>query len=443
MPEPLPRLTAAEAAARLGVKPATLYAYVSRGLLSRHRTAGGSRFDPLEIEGFARTRSRAAAPGLGPSAAPGGGARGDARAPGSPLMVLDTDIAVVEDDELYFRGHPVAELVDIPVEQLASWLWAERGRLPDDAVAPVSALPAFGAATFQALHIDPDAVNSARRLVAALPEDAALIDRVHAAVIGLATADPLRYDTSAENLMRTGAVMLAGIPRAIAPAGVAAPPDSTIACALWPALVDRGRAPQAPSRPTAHDFRALNAALVLLIDHDLAVSTLAARVAASARGSGYAIVTAALGAFDSPLHGNASRAATDLLSRVVAGAEPAAALAHVMRAGTRGVPGFGHGLYVGTDARARALLPLISELPGAQPVIGAVEAVSDEVTRRAGIRPNVDLALAALTLAAGLRPDAGAAIFAIGRLIGWIAHAAAEYEERPMRLRPRGRYVGP
>ena len=33
-------LTAAEAARRLGVKPATLYAYVSRGVLSRGKAAG-------------------------------------------------------------------------------------------------------------------------------------------------------------------------------------------------------------------------------------------------------------------------------------------------------------------------------------------------------------------------------------------------------------------
>jgi citrate synthase len=75
--------------------------------------------------------------------------------------------------------------------------------------------------------------------------------------------------------------------------------------------------------------------------------------------------------------------------------------------------------------------------------MAAVEAVSGEVRRRAGLFPNVDLALAALTLAAGLRHDAGTAIFALGRLAGWIAHALDEYEQRPMRLRPRGRYIGP
>lgn len=39
--------------------------------------------------------------------------------------------------------------------------------------------------------------------------------------------------------------------------------------------------------------------------------------------------------------------------------------------------------------------------------------------------------------------DAGALIFAVARTAGWIAHAIAEESEPPLRLRPRGRYVGP
>src|ERR1700720_1852778 len=49
-------MTATEAARRLGVKPATLYAYVSRGVLSRDKAADGraSLFDPDEVERLAR-----------------------------------------------------------------------------------------------------------------------------------------------------------------------------------------------------------------------------------------------------------------------------------------------------------------------------------------------------------------------------------------------------
>ena len=47
---------AAEAANRLGIKPASLYAYVSRGVLTRRRGADGraSLFDADEVAGLAR-----------------------------------------------------------------------------------------------------------------------------------------------------------------------------------------------------------------------------------------------------------------------------------------------------------------------------------------------------------------------------------------------------
>src|SRR6185437_5692559 len=49
-------ITAAEAARRLGVKPATVYAYVSRGVLRRHKDSEGRRslFDAAQVEELAR-----------------------------------------------------------------------------------------------------------------------------------------------------------------------------------------------------------------------------------------------------------------------------------------------------------------------------------------------------------------------------------------------------
>ncbi|WP_022883119.1 citrate synthase [Gryllotalpicola ginsengisoli] len=402
----VPRLTAAQAAARLGVKPQTLYAYVSRGLLSRERSATGSTFDPLEVEAFARRR-RPSAPASTPRTS-------RAAAAGSPLMVLDTDIALIEDDELIYRGRPAAELaLTDSVEKVAAWLW--------------------GLDAHAQLDAHPDSVAAARRAVTTLAPAAPLLSRVQAAVVAMGAADPLRHDPSEANLRRIGAELLVGVPRALAPSEPAA--GASVAESLWTALA--GRAPEPAGS------RAISAALVLAVDHDLAASTLAARVAASARADGYAVVSAALGAFDSALHGDASRPAAELLARVVSGEAAETAIAAAVRDGGRGVPGFGQPLYRGTDARARALLPLVGALPGAAPVTEAAAAIAGVVEARAGLHPNFDFALAVLTGAAGMAPDAGSAVFAVGRTVGWIAHALDEYRQRPLRLRPRGRYVGP
>jgi citrate synthase len=65
-----------------------------------------------------------------------------------------------------------------------------------------------------------------------------------------------------------------------------------------------------------------------------------------------------------------------------------------------------------------------------------------EAARRAAPKPlNVDFALGALTYVAGMPAEAATAIFAIARVAGWIAHAAEEYDEPPLRF--RGRAVKP
>lgn len=393
----LPRLTAVEAAARLGVKPESLYAYVSRGLLSRERDAAGSSFDPLEVEAFAQRRRRS--PGSTPGAA----------TPGTPLMVLDTRLAHVDDDELHYRERSAARLArERSFEEVVTWLW------------DVPSLRRPSA----------DDIAAARRTIAALGETASSLDRVLVAVAALGATDPLRDDPDPSHLVRIGARLLTGIPAALRPQHR----SDAIAPMLWRALT---------ASEDAHGPRLLDAALVLVIDHDLAVSTLAARVAASARASGYGVVTAALGAFDAPLHGTASRAALRMLRAVQEGEAAPAAIARAVRDGGRGIPGFGQALYAVGDMRAAVLLELLRETPGTDDVLAAVDAVADEVARRADARPNLDLALGAVALWARMPDDAGAVVFAVGRIAGWLTHAIDEYDERPMRLRPRGRYVGP
>ena len=79
MTPPSTRLTSAQVAARLDVKPATLYAYVSRGLLRSARAEnGGSTFDPLDVEAFAASRRR--------------GSRSGGSSAGRPLTVVESDL---------------------------------------------------------------------------------------------------------------------------------------------------------------------------------------------------------------------------------------------------------------------------------------------------------------------------------------------------------------
>lgn len=405
----LPRLTAEQTADRLGVKLETLYAYVARGRLSRQRTADGSSFDPLEIERFAATRRRRPAHDSGHSE-------------GRPLMVIETRFALIEDGELSYRGRPVDELIGEPFETVAHW--ALTGEWDASA------------------RFDPGAgLESARIAAAALPAAAGDRDRQLVAATALAAADPLRASLDPAVVASAAERLVAGMVEVL-PTSASRDGSDGSAGSLARRLLERLR-PTGSEDTVAADTALLNAALVLLLDHDMAVSTLAARAAASARATPYGVVISGLGALDSSLHGNASRAAHRLLERVADGTDPARAIADAVVTTHGPVPGFGQPLYPEGDPRARLLLGMLSAEPRHERATAAVDAVAQVIRDRTGAHPNVDLALGALTLALGMRDDAGEVVFATARTVGWMVHALDEYAQPPLRLRPVGRYVGP
>lgn len=114
-------------------------------------------------------------------------------------------------------------------------------------------------------------------------------------------------------------------------------------------------------------------------------------------------------------------------------------IAERVRRGER-IPGFGHSVYKNGDARGTHLLDqVLAAHPQDAPRLTALVA---EVRRRRLPAPNIDFALAALTVTAGLAPGSGEAIFAVSRAAGWLAHAMEEYAHGTL-LRLRASYVGP
>ncbi|WP_330460274.1 citrate synthase [Streptomyces sp. NBC_00820] len=397
------RLSTKETAELLGVKPETVYAYVSRGLLSSRREPGGraSTFDTKEVEALARRNRREAV-----------GTSGSAND-----MSVRTHLTLIEQDHYYFRGVDATELATRhSYEEVAEWLWTGR--------------PAPGA-TFTA----PEAtVEVARRAVNALSEHASPIDRLRVAAIAAAAEDPLRFDLSEEAVLGTGRILIPTLVAALPAVGHDHEDGAPLAHRLWGRLT--GHAPDEAS------LRVLNTALALLADHDLAASTLAVRVAASARAHAYAAVSAGLGVLEGPLHGAASGLVHRMLLDVLDQGTAVPVIADELRAGRR-IPGLGHRLYTGEDPRARVLFDLLEQVPRAEPALLAARDIVATTARHAPLHANVDLALAVFTASSGMPATAGETIFAVARTAGWIAHALEEYGERPLRMRPSGHYAGP
>ena len=375
-------LTTEEAARRLGVKVPTVYAYVSRGLLESHRDPNGrgSLFDLADIEALA-ARSR-------------GG-----RQTATRLASVTTGVTRL-DQQLgpIYRGHSATELAaTTSFEEVAALLWQS------DESGDWSA-PDLGPSPFTET-----------------------LDRMRWALVACGASDPLRADLRPVAVTRAARRAAAALTAVVGPPPPGEDPRSSIAARLTARLTTK--ASVAPA--------ALNAALVLLADHELAASTLAVRVAASVRADPYDALAAGLATLAGPLHGGASQLAYEVL----AGAERdgvARALNDVLREQGR-LPGFGHSVYTAGDPRFDALYRL------AEPVLSEDRRalVRDVITLAAEHDvplANCDLALAALTWGTGMPPDTGRTIFAVARVAGWTAHYLEELTERPLRFRARAVY---
>ena len=183
----------------------------------------------------------------------------------------------------------------------------------------------------------------------------------------------------------------------------------------------------------------------MLADHELAASTLAARIAASVWADPYLVVSTGLAVGG----GTAARCEFPGRGGVAAGGrrEPtgpgdvARLVGERLRRGEQ-LPGFGHAVYTGRDPRADALLDLVAAIGTQGEVDATVAELLDVAGRHAGPAPNVDFALGVLVVKAGLAPGSGEVIFLLGRMVGVVAHAMEEYAHR-LRFRPRALYTGP
>jgi citrate synthase len=175
-------------------------------------------------------------------------------------------------------------------------------------------------------------------------------------------------------------------------------------------------------------------ALVLLADHELNASAFAARVVASTGASLGACLNAGLSALSGPLHGGTTSLVEALLDELDESGDAAAVVEKRLRRGD-GVPGFDHPLYPDGDPRAAALIPLL-------PKDASRTALLDVMADTTGKLPNVDFALVSIRRALKLPAGSALALFAIGRTVGWIAHALEQRSEEKL-IRPRARYTGP
>lgn len=295
--------------------------------------------------------------------------------PGSPLGVLPmravrSSVSEVEEGELFLRGVPLADLADEPFAEVVDLVLGPAPEVALEVPAHLARLPL------------------ARRLPALAQWAGSGEDWIDpAAAAGVATG-----------LIDAAPVALGGRP-------------GPVPAAAFAALAGRPGSPQ--------EVATLNTALVSLVDHGLAASIVAARVAASARASAYDCLLAGYAALSGRLHGAIGPAALGVLRDGPPG-DP-----------DRPVPGFGHWRHPDGDPRAEVILARLALVDGSGPTLARL----DQIATQTGRRPNIDGALAALVIVCDLPETTGEVLFQIGRTAGLAAHIVEESGEDPLRWR--------
>lgn len=376
-------LAATDVLDRLGLKPQTLYAYVSRGLLAARPDPVDSRRSLYRAEDVAALAARRGRSRRRSEVAAG------AMTWGEP--VLSSAISTVRHGRPWYRGRDALLLAETEtLESVARLLRGgdgvtlKRSDRPDPPAAGPPLSRAFLALAARAAEAPP-----------ALGQPA-LVRSAEAALLLDIFADALAAETDSGSIhLRLAKSWRLG-----------------------------------PGGPGADLIRR---ALVLLADHELNPSAFASRVAASTGASLAACALAGLAALSGPRHGGAPAALGRLRYEALARGAEAAVADRLSE--DRGLPGFGHPLYPEGDPRADALLDRFTPADD-------LRRLADQVRTTTGLAPNIDFALVALCDHLAAPEGAALSLFAAARCAGWLAHALEQAQDGGL-IRPRARYTGP
>jgi citrate synthase len=386
-------LDAQEAAQTLGVSVPTLYAYVSRKMVRSERIDGSRvrKYWKVDIDRLA-----------------GKGSAAVTKSPQIPL-VSESAITLITEAGLYYRGKDVIELsASMSVESLAAFMWrADEKALFDGS--PV-------AAPFQWAQLQPTLgeLSPLDRSIILFP----LLER----------SDPRSYDLSAPGFARTGADVLR----------------------WYTSLLVNKKAP-ANNKPihqfVAHALKApvgfdevIRKLIVLSADHEFDPITYAVRSVANVGVTPYQIASVGLIASQGQRF-QAERLGTtrNFLREILDSKDGHSAVVQRLRNG-EALPGF-QAVAGQVDPRTFVMMSILSKVLKNDPEFECLLKAQQMVQKVSNTGMEFIIPALFVGVRLGLRNDE-LGISAIGRMIGWIAHAMEQFHENSL-IRPRASYTGP
>jgi citrate synthase len=411
-------ITRVEAIKLLGIKPETLYSYVSRGWIRRlrHPDKKQSLYFKEDIEKI-RARSDA-------RKQEGVVAAGAMQYGGEPVIL--TAVTELTPTGPHYRNRSALELANsgMPFESTAELLWS--GICSDAAVSWTLQPPS---AEFLRL------ANSLGKLHGntGIHE----IFSIVTLALGISVGSPNKrmkqeapFIQEARQLIQTltGCLGFLSAKRAYR----SIKQDESVAEAVIRSL---------GIIPSPGKLRMMNAALTLSADHELNPATFAARIAASSEADLHACVATAICTHSGGRIARAcdrledfftsARTSTQLLNKIIA-----------LEKTFQAIPGFNHPLYPKGDPRAYCLLTIIKETSPQSRQLEQIYNFLDEAATRLQLYPRIEMAIVVLAFALELPARSAAGLFTFGRTAGWVAHVM-EQRLTGYLIRPRAKFGGP
>jgi citrate synthase len=309
-------VSASDASRRLGIRPASLYSYVSRGLVRSFASPHDPRqrlYAAEDVEALVKRRTRFRRPAAAAATALDWG-----------LPVLETHLTQIADGRLFYRGQDAVALAETAsFEEVAQLLIGRT--LKTKASVPSGPARLDGTPDFLGR-----AIGFLATMQADASEPAAILDRVAMAAGGMAPNAPLHHHLAK----------------------------------VW-------NVPE-PGQDT------IRRALVLFADHELSTSAFAVRVVASTGARLSEAVIAGLAALSGPRHGGATERVRILFEQA-SRPGGSKRLADAMRL-EGSLIGFQHPLYPNGDPRARAILERLPLRAGDARILESLVAAGGQPT---------------------------------------------------------------
>ena len=352
------------------------------------------------------------------------------------VEVLETKISSIDGENgiLKYRGIDINEIVEHSYEAVCHLLIHEK--LPD-----AEELLAFSGQLRSNRSVDRDIID----VLTTCDYNIEAMDALRTAVSYMSHCDPDLNDNSRESNLRKATGLIAKFPTIVAAFQRVREekdpiePDSNLSHGANFLYMLTGE------RPGELEAETVDKDFVLSAEHELNASTFAARITASTLSDIHSTVNSGLSTLKGPLHAGARMRVMQMLDDI---SSPENAESYILNliSEKQKIMGFGHRVYKTYDPRDRIYKKLAGKMaeqgdPKWFEIAEIVETtVHRELVEKRGkpIYPNLDFYSAVTYKYLEIPETLATAMFAIGRVSGWIAHVLEQYADNRL-IRPRAK----